>query len=124
MHVLTDNQGQTLNGTNSFGEPIGYAVTRFRHDGTLALMVVYANAHGDVQTYPLSVDLAAYGYYPMPAHTFIDSTYLRAIKPLIDQEHVRVDDTIRYGTFNEKAAAIEFLIPDIEARADENCEDR
>jgi hypothetical protein len=124
MHVLTDTQGRPLNGTNSFGEPITYAVTRFRNDGTLALVAVYANAQGDVQTYPLSINLAAYGYYPMPAHTFIDSTYLHAIKPLIDQEHVRVDDTIRYGTFNEKAIDIEILIPDIEARADENCEDR
>lgn len=124
MHVLTDNQGQPLNGTNSFGEPITYAVTRFRNDGTLALMAVYANAQGDVQTYPLSINLASYGYYPMPAHTFIDSTYLHTIKPLIKQEHVRVDDTIRYGAFNEKATAIEFLIPDIEAQAEENCENR
>ena len=124
MHALTDNQGRPLNGTNSFGEPIGYAVTRFRHDGTLALMAVYANAEGGVQTYPLSINLAAYGYYPMSSHTFIDSTYLHTIKPLIKQEHVRVDDTIRYGAFNERATAFEFLIQDIEAQANENCENR
>lgn len=124
MHVLTDNQGRPLNGTNSFGEPITYAVTRFRNDGSLALMAVYANAQGDVQTYPLSTSLAAYGYYPMPAHTVINSTYLHTIKPLIEQELVRVDHTIRYGAFNEKAAEIEFLVQDIEARADENREYR
>ncbi|OZG64844.1 hypothetical protein BAQU_1986 [Bifidobacterium aquikefiri] len=123
MHVLTDNQGQPLNGTNSFDEPITYAVTRFHHDGTLAVMAVYDNEQGDVETYPLSINLAAYGYYPMPAHTFIDNTYLNTIKPLIEQEYLRIDDTIRYGTFNATATDIEFLIPDIETRADENCED-
>ena len=123
MHLLTDNHGRPLNGTNSFGEPITYAVTWFHHDGTLALMAVYVNEQGDVQTYPLSINLAAYGYYPMPAHTFINSTYLSTITPLIEQEHVRMDGTIRYGAFNERAIEIEFLIPDIENRADENCED-
>ena len=120
MHVLTDNQGRLLNGTNSFGEPITYAVTRFRHDRSLALMAVYANAQGDVQTYPLSTNLAAYGYYPMPSHTFIDSKYLATVKPLINQEYLSLAGEIEYGIFHANALDLMFLVSDIEQIADSN----
>lgn len=120
MHVLKDNQGRPLNGTNSFGEPITYAVTRFRNDGTLALMAVYANAQGEEQSYPLSTNLAAYGYHPMPSNTFINSTYRAAIQPLINQECLRVEGTVEYGTFNTVALDVIILISDIEHLADNN----
>lgn len=115
MHVLTDNQGRPLNGTNSFGEPITYAVTRFRHDGTLALMAVYNNPQGEEQSYPLSTNLAAYGYCPKPQYTFIDSAYLDTVKPLIVQGIVQVIDTVRYGQFNSAALQCELLIENIDS---------
>ncbi|MGO3358735.1 MAG: hypothetical protein ACTILK_07045 [Bifidobacterium crudilactis] len=120
MHVLTDNQGRPLNGTNSFGEPITYAVTRFRNDGTLALMAVYVDAQGEEQSYPLSTNLAAYGYHTMPSHTFVTSTYKAAIQPLINQEYLRVEGTVEYGTFNTVALDVMILMSDIEHLADNN----
>jgi hypothetical protein len=119
MRLLTDRKGRPLTGINSFGESVNYSATRFRADNSLALIAVYDTGKG-TDTAALCINLAAYGYYPMPSHTFINSTCKAVIQPMINQECLRVEGTVEYGTFNTIALDVMILMSDIEHLADDN----
>lgn len=123
MQLLNNRKGHELTEEDSFGESISYSVSRFDIDGSLALMTVYRDETGNMETEPVSVNLKAYGRRPMPGHTFVKTEYHESIKPLLTHGLARICRRIQYGPFDAAAFDMEILIDGIEEIADNNVEE-